>query len=63
MNGFWWRNLDSLGQFVTDDLVTLPTDGMMTTLGLDSAPDMTGMPSVDPNDWYNGFQASGDVIL
>ncbi|KXJ87939.1 hypothetical protein Micbo1qcDRAFT_102422, partial [Microdochium bolleyi] len=35
-NGFWWTRLDSLDQFVTEDLVTLPSDTLFTTLGLDS---------------------------
>jgi hypothetical protein len=60
-NSFWWRRLDSLGQFVTDDLVTLPTDSMFTTLGLDSAPDMVGVSSVDTSDWYSGLPPTNDI--
>ncbi|KAH7033730.1 uncharacterized protein B0I36DRAFT_422057 [Microdochium trichocladiopsis] len=60
-NSFWWTRLDSLGQFVTEDLVTLPTDTLFTTLGLDAAPDMVGLSSIDVSGWYNGLPTTGDV--
>ncbi|KPM46114.1 hypothetical protein AK830_g405 [Neonectria ditissima] len=63
LNSFSWKNLDSLGQFITCDLVTLPTDGMITTPELDSVPDLTGVPGMDTRGWYNGFPNASDVIF
>lgn len=63
LSSFSWKNLDSLGQFITCDLVTLPTDGMITTPELDSVPDMAGVPSLDTGEWYNGFPTASDVIF
>lgn len=66
LNGFSWRDLDSLGQYISNDASMYAPDGVLTTSDFDSehgTSSMEGMP-VDFN--YPPAQTAwqgGDIIF
>lgn len=60
LSGFSWRDLDALGQFITNDLSV--TDSMLASPSFNS--DQTG-PGLDPgtNEWYDLLWSGTDVVF
>jgi hypothetical protein len=60
LSGFSWRDLDALGQFITNDLSV--TDSMLASPSFNS--DQTA-PGLDPgtNEWYDLLWSGTDVVF
>lgn len=60
LSGFSWRDLDALGQFITNDLGV--TDSMLASPSFNS--DQTA-PGLDPgtNEWYDLLWSGTDVVF
>lgn len=63
LNGFSWWDLDSLGQFITNDHTTSITDGVLSTPDLESETGMSGMEPSSAGLWYGNLWNGTDVLF
>ncbi|KAM5344906.1 hypothetical protein ACJ41O_010768 [Fusarium nematophilum] len=62
MNSFSWKDLDSLGQFISGDGISLSNDGFITTPELDSVQGIEG-DGLGAGVWYPSFSSGNDIIF
>ncbi|UPL03793.1 hypothetical protein LCI18_014727 [Fusarium solani-melongenae] len=63
MNSFSWKDLDSLGQFISGDGISLSNDGFITTPELDSVQGIEGPDNLGASFWYPSFSSGNNIIF
>lgn len=62
LNGFSWRDLDSLGQYISND-VSYTTDGVLTTPEFDSEHGANPIDAMPMDFAYQSMWSGGDIIF
>jgi hypothetical protein len=62
LNGFSWKDLDSIGHFITNDASASVTDGVLTTPELVSEQGATGTTDLAADFWDNVWDEN-DLIF
>lgn len=63
LNGFSWRDLDSLGQYISNDASIHTTDGVLTTPDFDSEQSTTAVDALPVDFAYQSMWNGGDIIF
>ncbi len=62
LNGFSWRDLDSLGQYISND-ASIHTDGVLTTPEFDSEHGANSVEAMPVDFAYQGMWSGSDIIF
>lgn len=63
LNGFSWRDLDSLGQYISNEASIYTTDGVLTTSDFDSDQGANPMDALPVDFSYQNNWNGGDIIF
>ncbi|KAM3520623.1 hypothetical protein NHJ13051_006742 [Beauveria bassiana] len=63
LNGFSWRDLDSLGQYISNDASIHTTDGVLTTPEFDSEHGANPVEGLPVDFGYQNMWSGGDIIF
>lgn len=63
LNGFSWRDLDSLGQYISNDASIHTTDGVLTTPDFESEHSTNAVDALPVDFAYQNMWSGGDIIF
>ena len=63
LNGFSWRDLDSLGQYISNEASIYTTDGVLTTPEFDSEHGASSIEGFPVDFSYQNHWNGGDIIF